>query len=334
MKRIVCFILFTCFKQVNGQTYVTIPDANFVSYLQSSIPAAMNGNQMDTSNTLVTTTTSIIVNGMSISNLFGIQYFKALTYLSCAGNLLINLPALPDSLQNLNCYSNQLTSLPVLPSKFQTLWCSGNQLTSLPALPNTLNDLRCSSNKLTSLPILPASLSVLFCEDNQLNSLPALPTKLQVMRCYDNQIACFPPFPNSFTEFQINPNPYSCLPNYISAMDSTTLANPLCNIDNTNGCPVSTDIPTAIIIPNIFTPNGDNINDTFFVKGANLTNFSCKIYDRWGMLLYQWADINTGWNGKDKNGAASADGTYYYLISYTDNTGKTNTKNGFFQLLR
>jgi len=116
-------------------------------------------------------------------------------------------------------------------------------------------------------------------------------------------------------------------------MDATTRAYPLCNLDNTSGCPASTDIPTAIIIPNIFTPNGDSINDTFFVKGANLTNFNCKIYDRWGALLFQWTDINTGWNGKDKNGAAT-DGTYFYVITYADNTGKTNTKNGFFQLLR
>ncbi len=90
----------------------------------------------------------------------------------------------------------------------------------------------------------------------------------------------------------------------------------------------------TIIIPNIFTPNGDSINDTFFIKGADIINFSCKIFDRWGILVYQWSDINGGWNGKDKNGAASNDGTYYYIISYTDNTGKANTKNGFFQLLK
>ena len=354
MKRILYFISFICFKQAISQTYVTIPDANFVAYLQSTIPAAMNGNQMDTSNTLVTTTTGINVNAMSISNLYGIQYFKALTYLTCAGNLLINLPALPHSLiylecpnnqltslpalpnsfQNLNCYNNQLTSLPALPSELQTLWCSGNQLTNLPALPNSLNDLRCSSNQLTNLPTLPISLSILFCDNNHLTSLPVLPNKLQVMRCYNNQIVCFPLFPNTITEFQLNPNPYNCLPNYITAMDAATRAYPLCNLGNTNGCPVSTDVPTQIILPNIFTPNNDGVNDTFFVKGANLSNFSCTIFNRWGNELYKWGDITTGWNGKDKNGTTYDDGTYYYVVTYTDNTGKAQTQKGFVQLVR
>jgi gliding motility-associated-like protein len=354
MKRIIYFILFACFKQVIGQTYVTIPDANFVSYLQSTIPAAMNGNQMDTSNTLVKTTTGINVNGMSISNLYGIQYFKALTYLICAGNSLINLPALPDSLtylecnnnqltslpalpnsfKNLNCYNNQLTSLPTLPSKIQTLWCSGNQLTSLPALPNALGDVRCSYNQLTSLPTLPTSLTILQCNHNHLTNIPKLPNSLMELWCDSNNIACFPQFPNSIGFLIIDPNPYICLPNYISAMNAATLAYPLCDLNNSNGCPASIDVPTQIIIPNIFTPNGDNINDTFFIKASNLTNFSCKIYNRWGILLYQWNDINSSWNGKDKSGENAADGTYYYVISYIDNINKANIKNGFFQLIK
>ena len=93
-------------------------------------------------------------------------------------------------------------------------------------------------------------------------------------------------------------------------------------------------VAAHIIIPNIFTPNNDSVNDTFFVKGANLSNFSCAIFNRWGNELYKWSDITTGWNGKDKNGTTYDDGTYYYVVTYTDNTGKAQMQKGFVQLVR
>ncbi len=123
----------------------------------------------------------------------------------------------------------------------------------------------------------------------------------------------------------------NCLPNYIKAMDEITMKHPLCNINNIKGCPVSKNAVSEIEIPSIFTPNGNKT--TFVIIGSNLSNFNCKIYDRWGTLMHQWTDINKGWNGKNKNGVMCADGTYRYLISYTDNTGKLIVKKGYFQLL-
>ena len=366
-------LLFNKGEVIFAQT-VTIPDTNFASFLHTIIPSAISGNQLDTSSSVVKHLTNITAELHHISSLEGVQYFTSLTYLDCSYNNLTSLPTLPNSLQVLGCGTNSLTSLPILPNRLSclnctncsltvlpnlpntlkqlscggnlltslptlpnsldTLNCSGNPLTNLPALPNSLQMLWCSYSQLTNLPALPNSLQYLLCNNNQLTSLPALPNSLLGLQCFSNKIVCFSPFTNTIKWLAIYNNSFTCLPNYISAMDAATLAYPLCNLDNPNGCPVSTDIPTAIIIPNIFTPNGDSINDTFFVKGANLTNFSCKIFDRWGGLLYQWTDINTGWNGKDKNGATSADGTYYYVITYTDNTGKIINKNGFFQLLR
>ena len=81
MKKLILILSLVCIRQVKAQTYVTIPDTGFVSYLHTIVPSAMNGNQMDTSNTLVTTTTHSIITHSSFSNLFGLQYFKSLTYL-------------------------------------------------------------------------------------------------------------------------------------------------------------------------------------------------------------------------------------------------------------
>ena len=375
-----------------SQNYVTIPDANFATYLQATIPSAMSGSLMDTSSTLVITFGDTMkIASKNIANLTGIQYFKSLKVLyadnnqltflptlpnslkllDCWNNQLTSLPTLPDSLQILQCVSNplhsipvlpnslqrlacgndSLTSLPVLPNSLKFLWCSynnltnlptlsdslitliadNNELTNLPTLPSKLNYLGCFNNKLTSLPDLPNSIKDIECYNNQLTSLPTLPDSLTRLVCSNNKITCFPTFPNTLTAHNgviISGNPYTCLPNYVSGMVNAA-ATPLCNVDNPNGCPVSKDAPTQIIIPNIFTPNGDNINDEFFIKASNLTNFSCKIYDRWGSLVYQWTDINGSWNAKDKS-----DGTYYYVITYTDSAGKPDNKNGFFQLIR
>ncbi|MHB8402340.1 MAG: choice-of-anchor L domain-containing protein [Bacteroidia bacterium] len=92
--------------------------------------------------------------------------------------------------------------------------------------------------------------------------------------------------------------------------------------------------PTKIIIPNIFTPNGDGTNDVFFITATGISNFKCTIYNRWGLLLYEWTGTGGGWNGKAKDGNNCTDGVYFYLISYDDNAGKLSKKDGFFELIR
>ena len=204
----------------NAQTWVTIPDANFVTYLQALIPAAMSGNQLNTSSTLVTSTThSISVGGRSIADLSGIQYFTSLTYLICYNNSLTNLPTFPNTLTSLNC--------------------EGNQLTSLPTLPNSLLVLNCGYNSLTNLPVLPNSLQTLWCHYNSLTTLPALPNTLSYLYCDSNDITCFPTFPNSITTFSVNNNSFNCFPNYIAAMGNDTTIYPLCAAGNSNGCAVA-----------------------------------------------------------------------------------------------
>ena len=261
MKKIF-ILLFVVFYFNSNAQYVSIPDANFATYLQGIIPAAMNGNQLDTSSTLVTTTThSINVNNLSISNLYGIEFFKALTYLDCSmnppltslpnlpstlkylfcvGNFsLSTLPPLPNSITYINCSHSSLTTLPTLPNSLDTLNCMANQLTSLPTLPNSLIYLHCGGNSISTLPTLPNNLTFLDCSFCGLTSIPPLPNSLQYFNCYTNNISCFPHFPNSINYLLIDGNPYDCLPNYISAMSSANLSTPLCGPNNSHGCPIS-----------------------------------------------------------------------------------------------
>src|ERR1017187_1244186 len=132
------FILLTVIasvaKQSYGQTpYVAIPDSNFAHYLKTIVPTAFKGDSLNTSSTLVTTTThSINVYGSGIANLTGIQYFTSLTWLECSHNPLItHLPTLPHSLTYLSCGVDSLTTLPFLPNSLAFLDCELNPLTIL-----------------------------------------------------------------------------------------------------------------------------------------------------------------------------------------------------------
>jgi gliding motility-associated-like protein len=59
------------------------------------------------------------------------------------------------------------------------------------------------------------------------------------------------------------------------------------------------------------------------------------MYNRWGELVYQSDNIESGWNGKIRqtNDLAS-DGTYYYIIDYCDYKNAAHKLDGFVQLIR
>lgn len=75
--------------------------------------------------------------------------------------------------------------------------------------------------------------------------------------------------------------------------------------------------PLEIFIPSSFTPNGDGINDLFGVQGSNIEEFSIRIFDRWGQLVFHSNDITEKWNGSHGgNNYYSRTEVYSYLIRY------------------
>ncbi len=74
-------------------------------------------------------------------------------------------------------------------------------------------------------------------------------------------------------------------------------------------------------IPNAFTPNGDGINDEFFGKGENITQFAMSIYDRWGNLLFYGDDIAKHWDGTFGGNIVQED-VYVYSVNIIDNLGQ------------
>ncbi len=87
-------------------------------------------------------------------------------------------------------------------------------------------------------------------------------------------------------------------------------------------------------IPNVFTPNGDGINDQFKVKVLGLSELNCTLYNRWGMLIYEYNAMDTGWDGRTYAESNAPVGTYYYIFNATCMDGTKKEANGFVELLR
>lgn len=105
------------------------------------------------------------------------------------------------------------------------------------------------------------------------------------------------------------------------------------------------DTATAIImiedgftieIPNVFTPNGDNVNDMFTIKSTGVKEIQLQIFNRWGQLMYDFTGAKAAWDGITNNGEKATDGTYFYFVIAKgfDSTKEPVKKNGSLGLYR
>lgn len=97
---------------------------------------------------------------------------------------------------------------------------------------------------------------------------------------------------------------------------------------------IQTDPFSELIIPNIFTPNGDGINDLFTLKSSGLKFLNVELYSRWGLKLYDWATIHGGWDGRTSSGMEAPSGTYFYIIIARGVSGKEYLFKGELTLVR
>ena len=93
------------------------------------------------------------------------------------------------------------------------------------------------------------------------------------------------------------------------------------------------EAPFSYQIPNVFSPNNDNLNDIFSVNIYNISVWSCDIFNRWGIKVAELSEKNNSWDGRTTSGLACNDGVYYYVFS-TNRNEKEIIEKGFIQLLR
>lgn len=123
---------------------------------------------------------------------------------------------------------------------------------------------------------------------------------------------------------------------------------------NANGCKdtvckkIINRYERDILPPNVFTPDKENTfngTDKDGLVGNNVFNiylkgedyYHLRIYDRWGILMFESHDKNYDWNGKVNNtGDECSDGVYYYILEYRYKLNKKNEPilNGVIHLIR
>lgn len=78
---------------------------------------------------------------------------------------------------------------------------------------------------------------------------------------------------------------------------------------------LSDECNSTIDIPNVFTPNGDGINDIFQLRGQNIESVDFWITDRWGKMMFVGNSLTATWDGK-LNGNDVPDGVYFIGLHY------------------
>ncbi len=131
---------------------------------------------------------------------------------------------------------------------------------------------------------------------------------------------------NSFWQFDKDENSYSQPElDYTFTGDSAYAYNVYLTVSNQQGCDtVYTSIlnvlPVKLFIPNVFTPNGDGVNDTFVIseKGNNNEEKPINVYyehselvvfNRYGRTVYKSSNYQNDWDGGNL-----PDGTYFYVL--------------------
>ncbi|MBI3517913.1 MAG: gliding motility-associated C-terminal domain-containing protein [Bacteroidetes bacterium] len=86
---------------------------------------------------------------------------------------------------------------------------------------------------------------------------------------------------------------------------------------------------------NVFTPNGDGINDIFIFKSKAIKDIHCEIRNRWGEKIAEFTGRENGWNGKNMiSNQICEEGTYFYIAQIKTIEGTAKTVNGFVTLIR
>lgn len=96
----------------------------------------------------------------------------------------------------------------------------------------------------------------------------------------------------------------------------------------------SVDI-VAFRIPNVFTPNGDGINDSFEILGLEfLRKADLTIFNAAGVEVYRNVNYQNNWDGSGWDGSGLAPGVYFYLLNVQFDDGKEHVFKGHVTILR
>jgi gliding motility-associated-like protein len=96
---------------------------------------------------------------------------------------------------------------------------------------------------------------------------------------------------------------------------------------------VKAEVFANIDIPSAFSPNGDGENDILYVRGVGIKEFTLRIFNRWGQLIYETSDLKAGWDGRYKGRLQNTESVAYTLTA-TLITGEAVQKVGNITIMQ
>ena len=158
----------------------------------------------------------------------------------------------------------------------------------------------------------------------------------------------FAPLPINFTNLSTGAISYAWTfgnGDSTSTLNATTIYTQPGNynvtlIASSNGCydtatvSIFVDATSSIVIPNIFSPNGDQINDILTITSIGIKELSIDVFNRWGQKIYVIESINKGWDGIMINGEMASEGTYYFIVNATGFDEKKHEVHGAVMLVK
>jgi uncharacterized repeat protein (TIGR01451 family) len=233
-KHLLLCLLGTALNFSGTAQYVTIPTA-FASFIRTYVSAtAINGSQLDTTNTVILTTVDMTVNGNTgVTDITGIKYFKGLQNLVVTPSIT-SFPQLPAGLRSFESDNSTAFNFSTsLPDTLVALKLYNSYITSLPTLPNTLNILILNNcPNINSIPALPSSVTYLVATTcGTLNTVPALPTGLlHLDLSYSPHVSPLPAFSPELLYLNLSQSSYS--PTSFQASLDTFICAHCSNITN------------------------------------------------------------------------------------------------------
>ncbi len=253
--------------------------------------------------------------------------------LGCDSIHVANIKFLPDPPQpelDIDCDALEIIVNIASSPAWRILWDNGDT-----SRQTTYNNGTQANIKLNALPN---------CEKQFILLLPPLPKESDLIEIRDTTV-------QQNQSIGLNPNEWTVLwsPSEITTCDTcinTTLlpkedARVTVYLTHISGCIYESSFliktlkaTETILVPNIFSPNGDGSNDTWEISPSpNILIKSCSIYNRWGNLVYSSYSGKVKWNGTF-NGQLCNPAVYVFLINYIDENGENKTMTGDISLIR
>jgi gliding motility-associated-like protein len=138
--------------------------------------------------------------------------------------------------------------------------------------------------------------------------------------------------PGETTQLNATPSGLTYQWSPATGLNNSTLQNPVATVDETTTytvtasnafCSQSASVQvkvlsvlcdrTFVYVPNAFSPNGDGENEVLYVRSAIASKILFRVFDRWGEMVFETTDMNSGWDGTFRGKLIDPDTYDYYL---------------------